>query len=176
MQDSERLYKDKQLLMDAAAGAVAGAAAVWVMDQVSQYMLDHENEQARRQEAEARPEGDPDPAHKLVQEVAEATGTQVEPQQPSALGVGLHYLLGMGPGAVYGILGHRSKLVGSTYGLGYGLILFLLQDEAINTMLKTAGKPSEYPKQAHFRGLVAHLALGYTTDRLLRFFDRHLRR
>jgi hypothetical protein len=49
-------------------------------------------------------------------------------------------------------------------GLVYGLLLFLVSDEALNTELGFAGPPDAYPKATHIRGLVGHLVLGVATD------------
>jgi hypothetical protein len=42
--------------------------------------------------------------------------------------------------------------------------LFLVEDELVNPVLGTAAPPGRYPWQAHGRGLVAHLVLGFVTD------------
>lgn len=57
-------------------------------------------------------------------------------------------------------------------GLLYGLELFLVQDEGLNPILGTSGGPTEYPWQAHARGLVGHLVLGAVTHATLNVLDQ----
>ena len=49
-------------------------------------------------------------------------------------------------------------------GLLYGLALFLVDDELLNALLGLSAGPTEYPWQAHARGLVSHLVVGVCTD------------
>ena len=87
-------------------------------------------------------------------------------------GKAVHYGLGIAPGAIYGA--YRDSIPGpsAVRGLGYGLALFLFQDEFVNSAVGTAAKPGEYPWQAHARGLVAHLALGLATEMALNGMNR----
>lgn len=154
------------LLADAIKGALAGAIGVWVMDRVDWSMYDHEDPEARRRTQEARP-GGRDPAHVVAGMAAAAIGVELSPPQPHPAGVAVHYGLGIGPGALYGALRDRVPGVGAGRGLLYGLGLFLVQDEAINAAAGFAADPRKYPRQAHARGLVAHLVYGVVTDTVL---------
>jgi hypothetical protein len=153
------------LAADMLSGAIAGGIAVWVMDQVDWYMDDHQSAEARRRTRSVRPAG-MDPAHRSVALAAEAVGLEA-PAQPNAMGVAVHYGLGIGPGAVYGALRDRAPMVGAGRGLLYGFGLFALQDEMINAATGLAADPRRYPWQAHARGLVAHLVYGLVTDAVL---------
>lgn len=151
------------MLLNAFAGALAGAAAVWVMDRVDWTMYNNEEESTRERTKEVRP-GGLDPAHTAVQRVAGMAGKSYEPAQPNKLGVAVHYNLGIGPGMLYSVLVDRYPSIGKGRGLLYGLGLFLVQDEAINSTIGLAGKPRKYPWQDHARGLIAHLVYGVTMD------------
>ncbi|MBW3631129.1 MAG: DUF1440 domain-containing protein [Gemmatimonadetes bacterium] len=166
-----RRAENGDLVTDMIKGAVAGAVGVWVMDKVGSYMWNHEDLQARQQEREARP-GGLDPAHAMANRAAEVMGTELTPRQPHPAGVAVHYGLGVMPGALYGALHKRVGGVGAAGGLAYGLGLFLLQDEGLNPIIGTSGKPREYPTQAHWRGLVSHLVLGAVTDATVRALDQ----
>lgn len=159
------------LFADALKGAVAGAVGVWALDKVTWAMWDREDPAALRREAAARP-GGLDPAHVIANRAAEAAGTELAPRQPHPAGIGVHYALGIGPGAAYGVLRKRVPAVGAAAGMAYGLALFLLQDEGLNPLIGTSGAPGEYPWQAHARGLVGHLVLGAVTDATLNALDR----
>lgn len=161
------------VMFNALKGAVAGAAAVWVMDRVGWYMYLREDEDALRRERDVRPNG-LDTAHNMAASLAGLLGRQLKPAQPNGWGIGMHYALGMLPGALYGVLRHRVKGLSGGQGTLYGLGLFLLEDEVGGPALGLASGPLAYPWQAHMRGLVSHLVLGMVTDGVLRVMDREL--
>jgi hypothetical protein len=154
------------ILVDALKGAVAGGIAVWVMDQVDWFNYEREDPEVRRRTQQARPEG-MDPAHVSVNKAAEMAGTELSPHQPHPAGVAMHYSLGIGPGALYGALRDRVPMLRTGRGSLYGVGLFLMQDEGINAATGLAGKPTDYPWEAHARGLVAHAIYGVVLDTVL---------
>ncbi len=146
---------------------MAGAVGVIALDWITWFMWDREDPVALARERAARPAG-LDPAHVMANQAAElTTGHALTPRQPNPAGLVAHYALGVMPGAVYGALRPRVEKVGAGRGLLLGTALFLMQDEIANTLMGTAGRPTEYPWQAHARGLIAHLVLGAVTDRLI---------
>ncbi len=151
--------------IDLLKGALAGAVGVWALDRVTWFLWDRENPAALARERRARP-GGLDPAHAMANAVASAAGHPLTPRQPHPAGITVHYGLRVGPGALYGALRHRAGWVTSG-GLLLGLGLFVLQDEIGNTVLGTAGRPTQYPWQAHARGLLGHLVFGATAERVL---------
>ncbi len=157
--------------MDLFKGAVAGAVGVIALDYITWFMWDREDPAALERERAARP-GGLDPAHAMANQVAEMTGRELTPRQPHPAGIVAHYGLGVVPGALYGALRHRVDKVGIGRGLLFGLGAFLINDELTGPMLGSAGKPTEYPWQAHARGLIGHLAYGAVTDATLDVFDR----
>lgn len=160
----------RRVLADLARGAVAGAVGTWAMDRVTQWMWDREDPDALRREREARP-GGMDPAHVIANRVAGAMGKELAPAQPHPAGIGVHYALGIVPGAVYGAVRGRVEGVDALGGLLYGLGLFLFEDEGANALLGTSGKPADYPWQAHVRGLVGHMVLGVVTHATLEMME-----
>lgn len=155
------------VLADAVKGAAAGAIGVWVMDRVDWYMYDHEDAEARRRTQQVRP-GGLDPAHVVANKVASAFGTELSPRQPHPAGVAVHYAIGIGPAALYGALQDRVPAFGTGRGALYGLGLFLIQDELVNSATGLSARPGQYPWQVHARGLVAHLVFGIITDTVFR--------
>lgn len=155
---------------DGVKGAVAGAVGVWAMDRLDWYMFEHENPAARQQTLSVRP-GGMDPAHVAVQRAADAVGVELSDKQLHPAGQAVHYGIGIAPAVAYGALRHRLPVQrpgqDTLYGLAYGIGLFLIQDEIINTALGIAAKPRKYPWQAHARGLAAHLVLGLVTNTVL---------
>jgi predicted 2-oxoglutarate/Fe(II)-dependent dioxygenase YbiX len=107
--DQEKMMKLRQhsdsVLADAARGALAGAAATWVMGQVTSYLYEQEAKEARRQEDEAR-EGKT--AYGVAAEkAAEAVGQELSKEQRKQVGSAIHWGLGVGAGAAYGALRGR---------------------------------------------------------------------
>lgn len=130
--------------------------------------MEQEPERARRQTRLARPGGQ-DPAHVIANRAARALGTRLSPEQPHPAGIAVHYGLGIMMGAAYAALRRR---VGAGRGVPFGLAMFLLQDEGLNTLLGTGGPPGLYPWQTHTRGAAAHALFGLVTDSLLRLLPR----
>ena len=155
-------------------GAVAGAVATFVMDRVDWRLYDLEPEASRRRTWAVRPEHK-DPAHVIASRASEALGTGPIPQHHPA-GLAVHYAIGIAPAAIYGALRERVPGVGAGRGLGYGLAMFVLEDEVANPAAGFAAPPQKYPWQPHVRGLVSHLVYGFVTDLVLRALspgDRH---
>ena len=75
------------------------------------------------------------------------------------------------PGALYAAFRTRSAKVKPGHGVLLGLGLFLLQDELLNPILGASGGPTEYPWQAHARGLIGHVVYGAATDAALEVLE-----
>ena len=159
---------DSELAFDLLKGAVAGAIGVWAMDRVDWYMYERglDTPETRRQTEAARP-GGMDPAHVTAKMSADAIGVTLSSPKENPAGLVVHYSLGIMPGMLYGATRDRVDYVGAGRGLGFGLALFVVEDEIANPLLGTAAPPGRYPWTAHARGLVAHLVYGVVTDAVL---------
>jgi hypothetical protein len=153
-------------LQTCAAGAVAGSAAVWAMDQVGWWLYRHEDAGAMRRELAARPDG-LDSAHLSARKLGRLFGRDPGMRQPNRAGLAVHYALGTAPGALYALARRLYPLLRRDSGLSYGLTLFVVNDEIAAPAFGVARGPQHYPWQAHARGLVAHIVLGVVTDRLI---------
>ena len=162
---------DDSVAADLLKGAIAGAIGVWVMDRVDWFMFRHEDPAARRRTRDVRP-GGRDPAHVIAGEAARLMGVELSSPRQNPAGLGVHYSLGIMPGALYGTLRDRVPGLGAGRGLLYGLGMFVVEDELINPALGVAAGPRRYPWQAHARGLVAHLVLGFVTDGVLDILNK----
>lgn len=152
-------------------GALAGGIATWVMDRVDWFMFDHEDPEARRRTVEVRP-GGMDPAHVAVNKIAETMGTELSPKQPHPAGIAMHYGLGIGPAALYGALKDQYPIMAAGRGSLFGLAVFLLNDEGLNTLTGASADPRAYPWQAHARGLISHLVYGMVTEAALTMIEQ----
>lgn len=151
-------------------GAVAGAAAMWVLDRVDWLMWNAEAPATRGRTRAARP-GGLDPAHVLANRLAGAVGRQLDPPQPHPLGVALHCSFGVVPTMAYAALRHRAPQVAAGGGALYGLAMTVIEDEGLNPTLGLAAPPQDYPWQDHARAVVAHLVLGVVAEGVLRALD-----
>ena len=159
------------ILKEIVKGAIAGAASVWMMDRVTGYMYRNEDPKAYKQEKKAQKNGKY-VAFVAADKMANAVGASMSDRQEYIAGKTVHYLLGIMPGALYGVLRHRVKGLDKGRGLLYGLGLFILMDELVAPLTGLSSGPAAYPWQAHVRGLAGHLTVGATTDTAIRALDK----
>lgn len=161
-----------QLFMMGASlkGAAAGAVGVLAMDIATWWMYRGEDARRLEREKQARPLGK-DPAHVAARKIASLFGSDAAQDEPNAAGIGMHYALGMVPGAAYAKVRRAQPSVAAGGGAVYGLSLFLLNDEIANRVLGLSGPPRAYPWQAHVRGVVGHVVLGVVTEATLKALE-----
>lgn len=147
----------------AVMGAAAGALATWVMDRADWFMWNREGSESRTRTIAVRPGGEP-PAHALVSKLEDATGAVLSQGRHEAASQAVHYSIGIAPAIGYAFLRDRLPGTGVVRGILYGVGLFAVQDEAVNTLTGLAAKPQKYPWQAHARGIVAHIVYGATAE------------
>ena len=143
-------------------GAVAGAMATWLMDLVTTGMLTAQSEEVTQRENAAQPDGKTSVAN-LVGRLDALLGLDLDEQGEGRAASGIHYGLGVVPGALYSMLrGHGSISVGR--GAIYGLLLWLVNDEWLNARLRLSAPMGAYPIQTHMRGAAGHVVLGVATE------------
>ncbi|GHA87620.1 DUF1440 domain-containing protein [Cognatilysobacter bugurensis] len=173
--DTDTSSSSGHTLANLAIGALAGAAAVWVMDRVDNFNFRHEDAAARLRTQAVRPDGQP-PAQVMVKQVAELTGHSLSRERINRIGQGAHYMIGVGPAMLYAALGSKFPAITRGRGAAFGLGMFLLQDELMNPLMGWSAKPGAYPWQAHARGLVGHLVYGMTADAVVRTLQKRMQR
>jgi uncharacterized membrane protein YagU involved in acid resistance len=151
------------IMVDALLGAVAGTVGVWALDRVDWFMFNHEDPKARHQTQAVRPYHAA-PAQVVADKAAGMMGKELSDPEENLPGTLIHYNIGIGPAAIYGAMRDRAPFISKGRGALFGLSLFLIQDEALNAISGLSARPSEYPWQAHARGLVAHLVYGVTMN------------
>ncbi len=90
------------------------------------------------------------------------------------LAVPLHWVFGLAVGATYGALYARSSNLTRWAGLPFGALLWLVNDEGMNTALGLTPPPQKFPLITHVRGLVAHLAFGVATAAVFRGIEQRI--
>lgn len=133
------------------------------MDLVTAGLLEGQSEETTRREQAARPNGKGS-VENLVDRIEAMSGRSLDESQRSMLSLGIHFGLGIGPGAIYGALRHRLPQLAAGRGLLYGLLLWAFNDELATSALGLAGPFGAYPLETHWRGFVGHAVLGVATD------------
>ena len=151
------------IFTDLVRGAVAGGAATWVMDTITTGVLARYPQQLVEREDKGRPNGKP-AIENAIDSLEARLGTALDDRQRGLVTQAIHFGLGVGPGAAYGLLRRRVPLVGAARGLVYGATLWLVNDEYLNTRLGFAGPFDAYPIETHVRGFIGHTTLGAATD------------
>ena len=147
-------------------GAAAGGVATWVMDALTTGLMADQSKVEATKEKAAQPHGK-STVDNLIDLVSEQLAWTPDADQRARLQQGIHYGLGVMPGAFYALLRHRVPFLGAGNGLVYGFLLWAINDEYLATRLGIAGPVDAYPTETHLRGLAGHFALGITTDTAL---------
>jgi hypothetical protein len=167
------MKSDRSLCTDLALGALAGAAATWIMGKTTSYLYEKEDAQARKREDQAR--GDKTAYEVAAEKAARLAYSQLSEDERKKLGSAIHWAVGIGSGAAYAAL--RRRLAGGgpgrelAAGALFGTAVWLLLDEIGNVALGLTPGPRAFPWQAHARGLAGHLVLGLATEGVLQAAD-----
>lgn len=170
MHDEFTEMHNGSLVADIAKGAIAGAAATWLMGRATTFLYERESERARKAESEAR--GGKTAYGIAAEKVAGALGRELTDDQAAEAGSAVHWALGVGAGATYGVMRHRVPAARLGNGILFGTVFWALMDEGANTALGLTPPPTAFPWETHARGWAGHMVLGLATDTTLRVLDR----
>jgi uncharacterized membrane protein YagU involved in acid resistance len=153
------------------AGALAGLAASWVMNEFqsgwSKVQQKFEKNTNRRQSPE-----DEDATMKTVGLIArDVLKVEVSKEQRQKLAPIVHYAFGTVVGAVYGALAERFPAVVKGWGTEYATLVFVAVDELAVPALKLSQPSKKTPISVHLYAWASHLVYGASTEsarRLLR--------
>ncbi len=157
--------RQNHLLGDLIDGAIAGAIATWVMGKATTYLYEHEAKSVREAEDHAR--GDKTAYGVAAEKAAHLAGTDLTDEQRKTYGSEIHWALGVGAGAAYGVLRDQMPASGLARGLLFGTAFWLLVDEGANTALGLTPGPAKFPWQTHARGLAGHLVFSAVAEAAL---------
>jgi hypothetical protein len=166
-------------------GAVASLAGVLAMDMYSRAMKkigsSKPSRKGKRKERalddisavglQARKD---EPSTETVARLAFEAVADEEPtkQTRERMGQVVHWMYGIGVGAIYGALRSRFPNSPMVAGLGYGTALWLLGDEIAVPVLGLSKGPTAHPPAVHAQSLGAHLVYGLTTAAATRALSR----
>lgn len=155
---------------DLARGALAGAAAWCVMDQVLRALYDRESPRVRARESAAR--GGVPALERVAESGAEQVGVRLSGRERRAGGTVMQWTTAIAAGALYGALRGRVPGASAGRGLAYGAAFSLVVDEGAVPLLGFSPGPRSFPWQTHARGVVGHLVFGVAAEAVLRSLDR----
>jgi hypothetical protein len=160
----------RNVAIDIVKGAIAGAAATWVMGRATTWLYQREREQAKERENEAR--GGGTAYENAAERLAGALHVSLAQAQRARAGTAIHWATGIASGVAYQLLRRRWAGARTANGLPFGTAVFLVLDEAMNPLLGLTPGPRAFPWQAHARGFAGHLVFGATTEMVLGGLDR----
>jgi hypothetical protein len=133
------------------------------MDRVTTGLYEAQPAEVTRREELARANGKSSVAN-IVDRFEGVTRLGISPKTRPMVENAVHYSLGILPGAIYGVVRRYVPLARPRAGLAYGLAVFAMNDEYLNTRLGFAGPAGAYPPETHLRGLAGHAVLGVGTE------------
>ncbi len=155
----------KWLLQDAVCGMLGGAVATYAMDKITGLMYACESDEVKKKEAALMQE----PAYNLLaRKLAGRAGIPLTDPAAAKAGSVFHWSYGVAWGGIYGMLRNQAPLFSKAAGLPFGVSVFVLGDEALNTVLEISPPPQKFPLAVHVRGLVGHVVYAATVDGVCR--------
>lgn len=156
----------RDVLKGLAAGAVAGLAASWAMNQYQKAWSAASGALANstngKSEKASEHSGEQDPTITIADKISRTVrGRGLRKHEQKKAGTLVHYAFGSVVGGLYGATVEMAPAVKSAAGM----------DEIALPLLNLAKAPGEYPISRHLYGLSSHLVYGLTTE-LVRFVLR----
>ncbi len=134
---------NRRMAADLLKGAMAGAAATWLMNKTTTWMYGHERDEAKQREKQAR---DGRTAYESAAErAASAGGITLSKEQRNKAGTTIHWVTGIAAGALYAVLRKRWPATAAAKGLPFGTGFFLIVDELINPVSGLTPGPQAFP-------------------------------
>lgn len=157
---------ETDLLKGVVAGVAGGLLASFLMEQFQAAW----GAAAEAVEDKKHCEGKSQPATvKAANAVSEkVTGRKVPEDYQSAAGEAVHYGMGAGSAAVYGILAEVVPMVTAGDGLVFGTGVWLLADELAVPAAGLSKSPKEIPLTTHIYALASHWVYGWITETVRR--------
>ena len=155
------------VLTDAALGAIAGVAATAAMGPLTTYLSRRQSDHARRQEEAVNERLGAPPTVRVAEKAVSTVGKSLPAHRSSLAGNVVNFGFGTFWGAALGALSARWKPLPPGAGVALGILLWLSMDEGAVPALGLSGKPKEYPRATHARGLAGHVVYGVVLDRSL---------
>ena len=172
---------ERRVLRGVLAGAAAGLAAAWVMNQFQagpgqklQEAVQSDDEKIARRVQQTQQQESDKPSEDATMKTADAIvalvtgGVHLSTEAKQKGGPIVHYAFGAAMGGLYGGLAECSETVTSGMGTAFGTVLFAGADLVAVPAFKLSSPPSEWAPSSLVSPFVAHLVYGATTELLRR--------
>ncbi|MBX5480816.1 MAG: hypothetical protein IRZ16_03040 [Myxococcaceae bacterium] len=158
------------LLIDAAAGAIAGALGTWLMSPAQSLAskLQGASDQKREQQVSL----DKNATELMAIRLGRLIKKDLQGDALKKAGLAVHYGYGALWGMAFALLSRGARRLPFAAGLALGASLWLLGDEIAVPALRLASGPKKYPVSSHLKALAAHLAYGAGVEGSLRLARR----
>ncbi len=159
MRDGAKLWKG------ALAGAAAGLAASWTMNQFQTGW----SKIQQKTSGECQQGQDEDATMKAANLVAEkALHRELTKDEKKKAAPYFHYGFGTLMGALYGVLTEEFPSAKTGFGTAFATGLFLVADEGAVPALRLSRPAKEVPLSSHMEALASHLVYGLSTESVRR--------
>jgi len=157
------------------AGVAGGLVASWVMDEFQalwsklEESLEGTDGGGGSGGGEEKSQGGGEEQEPATVKAAEAISENVfehelTKSEKDVAGPAVHYAMGGGSAAIYGVLAEFVPEVTKGLGVPFGTAVWLLADEAAVPALGLSKGPTEYPLSKHVYALASHFVYGLTTE------------
>lgn len=163
----------RRMTRGALAGMIGGAVASWAMNeylavQPKTAPPDPASRPQGRQSRKSSKQTDTSGDDATVK-VAQAISTRIlkhdlTPGEKKIAGPAVHYAYGTIVGALYGAVAEVWPLADAGFGILYGIVLWVIGDEAAVPALRLGPPPTQVPVPKHAEYLAAHLVYGIALD------------
>jgi len=163
----ENDYGEMDILKGLLAGVAGGLLASFLMEQFQAAWSaaaeaikssDEQKERASQKKSEPATVKTADAISKKV------LGRGVPKEYKATAGEAVHYGMGAGSAAAYGVLSEVLPIVTVGDGLAFGGALWLLGDEVAVPAAGLSKPPQEIPLTTHIYALASHLVFGWITE------------
>ena len=156
------------------AGVAGGLVASWVMDEFQALWIKLEeslegSDGDGPEGGEEKSQGGGGEQEPATVKAAEAISENVfehelTKSEKEVAGPAVHYAMGGGSAAIYGVLAEFVPEVTAGAGVPFGTAVWLLADEAAVPALGLSKGPTEYPGSKHVYALASHFVYGLATE------------
>ena len=178
---ANRRRRHSNPVLGAAAGALGGLVASWMMVRFNHLMAPDSGRSDKPGDPHAHRRGTatpndtdgtiPDEPGSMQAAAAIAEPVLGRPLTVAEKEIGgpiLHYLFGATVGALYGAAAETDRSVTRAAGIPYGIAVWLLADEIGMHAAGFATKPTDYPLSRHAAALATHLVFGTSVETVRR--------
>jgi uncharacterized membrane protein YagU involved in acid resistance len=172
-----------------AAGAVAGLAGSWTMNQFQSLIQNRPEEKEQPHGAQSakkhnnpqqsskaqKNDEDINPTEKVAEAVAEnILDTKLTKEERRTGGSAVHYAFGTLTGAAYGTAAELFPKTSIGVGAPFGAAFWLAADEVAVPLMGLSKPPTEYPASTHVSSFASHIVFGVTAELVRRAVRRAL--